>query len=80
MVFLDLDEAFKLGGVCVFFHQIVKSPLFIKFFVTLKERTKVEISPNHLTVSQKPKKREDLDEDRMAQIELLKNMKVFLTD
>ena len=48
MAYLDLDDAFKMGQVCVYFNQIIKSPLFIKYFVTLKEKTKVDVSLSHL--------------------------------
>jgi hypothetical protein len=44
-----MDEAFKLGQVCVFFNQIVKSPMFIKYFVTLSEKTKIDVSMNHFS-------------------------------
>ena len=48
---MTLDEAFKLGQVSVFFNQIIKSPLFIKFYVTLTEKTKIDVSLNHFNPS-----------------------------
>lgn len=50
MCYFDLDEAFKLGQVCVFFNQIIKSPMFVKFFVTLNERTKIDVSLNQFSI------------------------------
>jgi len=46
MCYLHLSDAFRLGQVCIFFNQITKSPLFIKFFVTLNEKTKIDVSAN----------------------------------
>ena len=51
MCYLDLNEVFKLGQVCVFFNQILKSPMFIKFFITQTEKTKIDVSLNHFTNS-----------------------------
>lgn len=51
MCYLDLNEAFKLGQVCIFFNQIIRSPLFIKYFVTQNEKTKIDVSLNHFTNS-----------------------------
>jgi FtsZ-binding cell division protein ZapB len=50
MAYLSLDECLKLGQACVFFNQIVKSPMFIKFYVTLSEKTKIDVSLSHFGV------------------------------
>lgn len=42
--YLDLDEIFKLTGVCIYFNSLIKSTFFIKYIVALKERTKIEIT------------------------------------
>jgi hypothetical protein len=47
LVYLELDECLKLSQVCVFFNQMIKSPMFIKHYVTLREKTKVDVRPNH---------------------------------
>ena len=46
MVFLDLEDSLKMGGICVYFNMLVRSPLFIKFMVQINERTKIDISLN----------------------------------
>lgn len=60
MSYLELEECFKLGQVCVYFNQVIKSPIFVKYFVTLKERTRVDVSANHFSIdnnsNRKPKK------------------------
>jgi hypothetical protein len=50
--------------------------MFMKFFVTLNEKTKVDVSLNHFDINPSKKTREDKE----AQIELLTNMKLFLTE
>jgi len=35
----------------VYFNQIVKSPMFMKFYMTLNERTKVDVSANHFDIA-----------------------------
>mmetsp|Transcript_18399 Transcript_18399/g.31459 ORF Transcript_18399/g.31459 Transcript_18399/m.31459 type:complete len:192 (+) Transcript_18399:234-809(+) len=54
MSYLDVNEALKLGQVCVFFNQIVRSPLFLKFFITLKERTKIDVNVSYQNQTAKP--------------------------
>jgi hypothetical protein len=39
-----VDEVLGLTGVCVYFNSLIKSTFFIKYFITMKERTKIEIS------------------------------------
>jgi len=52
LVFLDLEESLKMGGVCIYFNMLVKSPLFIKFMVQINERTKIDISLNTFETEQ----------------------------
>ena len=33
MVYLPLEECMKMGQLCVYFSQLTKSPLFVKFMV-----------------------------------------------
>ena len=51
MCYLELDECFKLGQVCVFFNLVVKSPMFMKFYITLSERTKIDVSAGHFSLA-----------------------------
>ena len=44
--FLELDEVLSLTGVCVYFNSLIKSTFFIKYIVTMKEQTKIDISLN----------------------------------
>lgn len=46
MVYLDLEECMKMDQICVYFNQLIKSPIFIKFMVQINERTKIDISLN----------------------------------
>jgi hypothetical protein len=50
--------------------------MFLKFFITLNEKTKIDVSLSHFDPNP-PKKTQ---EDKEAQIELLTNMKLFLTE
>ena len=50
--------------------------MFIRYFVTLNEKTKVDVSLNHFDINPSKKTKEDKE----AQIELLTNMKLFLTE
>ena len=52
MCYLDLNDNLRLGQVCVYFNHITKSPLFIKFFMTLNEKTKIDISANPNQIQQ----------------------------
>lgn len=56
MAYMTLDECFKLSGVCVFFNLIVKSPMFIKFYVTFNEKTKIDVSLSHFDIEKRPNK------------------------
>lgn len=44
LCYLELDEILKLTGVCVYFNCLIKSTFFIKYIVTTRERTKIDIS------------------------------------
>lgn len=105
-----------MGGVCIYFNMLVKSPLFIKFMVQINERTKIDISLNTFETEQhkgvgsiyrhgsKPMHQQSLQpdsarlkltnsgsninspavsrrgrEDKDAELEILKNVKIFLT-
>jgi hypothetical protein len=35
----------------VYFNQITKSPMFMKFYMTLNERTKVDVSADHFDIA-----------------------------
>lgn len=50
--------------------------MFLKFFITLNEKTKIDVSLSHFDPNPSKKTREDKE----AQIELLTNMKLFLTE
>lgn len=93
MAYLTLDECLQLGQVCVFFNQIVKSPLFIKFKVIQTEKTKIDVSSSHFSVEgqkqqeivagqEYPVRRKTTSdkerEDKEAKIEILTNMKLFM--
>ena len=91
--YLELDEILKLTGVCIYFNSLIKSSFFIKYIVALKERTKIEISFDTFTKhsageiktgsksSVPPKKRKAVEsEAAKAQLEVMKNVKEFLTE
>ena len=46
MSYLTLEDSLKMGQLCVYFSQLTKSPLFVKFMVSINERTKIDISLN----------------------------------
>ena len=46
MVYLTLDDCLKMGQICVYFNNLTRSPLFIKYMVQINERTKIDISLN----------------------------------
>jgi len=41
---LKLDDCLVLGQTCIFFNQLVKSPLFVKYMVLVNEKTKIDVS------------------------------------
>lgn len=43
-LYLKLDDCLVLGQTCIFFNQLVKSPLFVKYMVLVNEKTKIDVS------------------------------------
>ena len=43
-VYLSLDDCLRLGGTCVHFNSLIKSPMFLKFIVKFHEKTKIDVS------------------------------------
>ena len=43
-MYLKLNDCLVLGQTCIFFNQLVKSPLFVKYMVLANQKTKVDIS------------------------------------
>ena len=91
--YLELDEILKLTGVCIYFNSLIKSAFFIKYIVALKEKTKIQISFDTFSnqpmagsksaakPSQVVKKKKAADsEAAKAQLEVMKNVKEFLTE
>ena len=120
-VYLSLDDCLMLGQTCLYFNQMIKSPLFIKMQVKMREKTKIDISMNAFSQNRGQlstssislfrsqisnaqqfssqleeeksnaksgsgkKKGKDLQanarvEDKEAELETLRNVKIFLTD
>ena len=48
--YLSVDESLAMGQVSVFFNRVTRSPLFIKFFVRVKEKTVVDVSADHFDI------------------------------
>ena len=67
----------------MYFNQLTRSPIFVKHYVSVCQQTKVDVSANYFDLDAAASqhiKRVKAREDKEAQIELLQNMKVFLTD
>lgn len=43
-LYLKLDDCLILGQTCIYFNQLVKSPLFVKYMVLVNEKTKIDVS------------------------------------
>lgn len=42
--YMSLEDCMKVGQVSVFFNQLIKSPMFLKFWVKMSEKTKIDMS------------------------------------
>ena len=47
MCYMQIDECLKLGRVCVYFNQLTRSPIFVKHYVQVCQKTKVDVSANY---------------------------------
>ena len=83
MSYLQIEECLELGGVCMYFNDLTRWPIFLKHYVSACQQTKVDVSAHYFDLDAAASqhiKRVKAREDKEAQIELLQNINIFLTD